>query len=252
MKNKRYGWIRDLPDLRDRKYSAVIPLSALPPFVDLRQSCPPVWDQGSIGSCSSHAIGAAFMYVSMKEQLSTIFTPSRLFHYYNERVLEHSTKSDSGAQLRDGIKAIVKWGMCDETLWPYDVTKFAKKPTAPVYRAAYKNRAIQYQSIPRSLIQMKSVLASGFPFILGISVYESFESDAVAKTGIVPMPDLKEEMLGGHAVLAVGFSDIDQRFIIRNSWSESWGQSGYFTIPYDYIMNHDLADDFWEITYVPK
>lgn len=94
---------------------------------------------------------------------------------------------------------------------------------------------------------MKGCLASGYPFVFGFSVYESFESQAVAQTGIVPMPSPNEQLLGGHAVLAVGYDDEQGRFIVRNSWGKDWGMEGYFTIKYDYLLNDNLADDFWTI-----
>jgi C1A family cysteine protease len=97
---------------------------------------------------------------------------------------------------------------------------------------------------------MKGCLAAGFPFVFGFSVYESFETQAVAKTGVVPMPDKKEKMLGGHAVMAVGYDDSEGRFIVRNSWGPKWGQGGFFTMPYDYLVNQDLAADFWTIRLV--
>lgn len=252
MKIKNYGWIPDLPDHRDRKYNSVMPLASLPALIDLRSHCPPIWDQGELGSCVSHGVGFAYMFAEMKEGIKTPSVPSRLFIYYNGRVLEHTVNSDSGLQIRDGIKAVAQWGDCPETSWPYDVTKFKSKPGKSVYKTAYKTHAIQYSSVDRSLPQIKSVLANGFPIVIGISVYESFESDEVAKTGIVPMPTANEQLIGGHCVCLVGFNDSTQRFIARNSWGPEWADHGYFYLPYNYIMNSDLSDDFWEITFVPK
>lgn len=82
---------------------------------------------------------------------------------------------------------------------------------------------------------------------LGFTVYESFESQDVASTGVVPMPGTDEQALGGHAVVGVGYDDSQQRFIVRNSWGDAWGMKGYFTIPHDYLANRDLSDDFWAI-----
>ena len=94
---------------------------------------------------------------------------------------------------------------------------------------------------------MRSCLAAGFPFVFGFSVYESFESPEVAKTGVVPMPSGNEQLLGGHAVLCVGYDDASARFLVRNSWGTGWGMAGYFTIPYDYLADRDLSDDFWTL-----
>ena len=111
---------------------------------------------------------------------------------------------------------------------------------------------MQYQRVTQVLLQMKGCLASGFPFVYGFTVYESFESDAVAKTGVVPMPAPTEKVLGGHAVVAVGYDDSTQRFIVRNSWGPGWGMGGYFTIPYAYLTDSNLADDFWTVRLVAK
>jgi C1A family cysteine protease len=92
---------------------------------------------------------------------------------------------------------------------------------------------------------MKSCLADGFPFVFGFTVYESFESDEVAETGKLNMPDPSEMEVGGHAVLAVGYNDASKRFWVRNSWGKGWGKAGYFTMPYDYLLNENLSDDFW-------
>src|SRR4030095_2793109 len=116
-KIKRYGWIPDIPDQRDFLYAAPPAfLRALPPKVDLRKKCPPVYDQGQLGSCTANAIAGAIEFDQMKEQLPQIFLPSRLFIYYNERVIEGTVDSDSGAMLRDGIKTVAKQGACPEPM----------------------------------------------------------------------------------------------------------------------------------------
>jgi C1A family cysteine protease len=246
---KGYGWIRDLPDHRDHMYAAPMPIAKLPPKADLRKHCPPVYDQGQLGSCTANAIAAAVDFERMKQHLRPI-KPSRLFIYYNERVMEHSVGSDSGAQIRDGIKAVAKQGACAESLWPYAVAKFRDKPPSPAFKQAKLDRAVQYASITQALSQLKSCLASGYPFVFGFSVYESFESPAVAKSGDAPMPSPSEAALGGHAVMAVGYDDSLQRFIVRNSWGPGWGKKGYFTMPYAYLTDAHLADDFWTIRLV--
>lgn len=247
-KTKRYGWIHDIPDRRDHLYAAPrAALAELPPKVDLRQNCPPVYDQGDLGSCTANGIAGAIQYDRMKQKLNPNFIPSRLFIYYNERVIEHTVNSDSGAQVRDGIKVVAKEGDCPETEWPYDITKFADKPSAKCFKDALKYKAVQYQRVVQNLNQMKGCLASGYPFVYGFTVYESFESQAVANTGIVPMPASSEAVVGGHCVLAVGYDDSEQRFIARNSWGSTWGMQGYFTVPYAYLSDSSLSSDFWTI-----
>jgi len=249
-KIKTYGWIPDLPDHRDHLYAAPMEVVAkLPSKVDLRPQCPPVYDQGQLGSCTANSIGGGFEFTLIKEKKPD-FMPSRLFIYYNERVIEGTVKSDSGAQIRDGIKSIANQGVCPETEWPYIITKFTTKPPAKAYKDALKNQALSYSRVTQSLNQFKGCLASGYPFVFGITVYESFESQEVAKTGNVPMPASHEKSLGGHAILAVGYDDSTQRFIIRNSWGPGWGQKGYFTLPYAYLLDTGLSSDFWTIRIV--
>ena len=246
----RYGWVPDLPDQRDHLYAAPAQtLATLPPSADLQAGCPPVYDQGQLGSCTANAIGAAIEFDRLKQSLPD-FMPSRLFIYYNERAIEGTVSSDSGAQIRDGIKTVAKQGACPETDWPYDITKFAQKPPALAYQDGKLDRAVSYQRLVQILPQMKGCLASGYPFVFGFTVYESFESTAVAQSGHAPMPGAGEQQIGGHAVMAVGYDDANQWFLVRNSWGTGWGMAGYFTLPYAYLTQSSLAADFWTIRLV--
>ena len=244
-----YGWVPDIPDQRDHLYAApVVALKKLPPKIYLRAQCPKViYDQGQLGSCTGNAIAAAIQFDRLKQKRKPDFIPSRLFIYYNERAMEGTVDSDSGAQIRDGIKSVAQLGDCPETEWPYNIAKFATKPTTACYRDAIKYKAVLYQRLAQTVNQMKGCLASGYPFVFGFSVYESFEDPQVAKTGVVPMPSSREKQLGGHAVLAVGYDDAQQRFIVRNSWGSGWGMQGYFTMPYGYLMDDNLVADLWTI-----
>jgi len=242
-----YGWVPDLPDHRDYFYGAVHRLPAkLPAAVDLRSRCSPVEDQGNLGSCTGNALAGAVEFLEKKDGVSPLVNVSRLFIYYNERVIEHTVSEDGGAMIRDGIKTLVKQGVCSEKKWPYVVSQFATKPSAACYKEATKHQVLAYARI-QSLDEMRACLAEGYPFVFGFSVYESFESAQVAKTGVAPMPKPKEKMIGGHAVLGVGYDDATQRFLIRNSWGTHWGMKGYFTLPYDYVANRNLSDDFWTL-----
>ena len=252
-KVSRFGWLPDLPDQRDFVYAAPhAPKKKLPLKADLRKECPHIYDQGQLGSCTANAIGAAFEFGLLKQNKSRDFMPSRLFIYYNERVMEHSVNSDNGAMIRDGIKTVNKQGVCPEKHWPYDINRFADKPSPSCYAEALNHQVLSYSRVSRNLLQMKGCLADGYPFVLGFTVYESFESATAAKTGRVNMPKKNESQVGGHAVLAVGFDDKTRRFIVRNSWGTSWGQKGYFTMPYDYLLEENLSDDFWTIRVVEE
>jgi C1A family cysteine protease len=250
-KVQRYGWVPDLPDARDHMYAAPQRvLATLPSQVDLRPQCPPVVDQGALGSCTANAIANAHLFNQRKQMAAQSFLPSRLFIYYNERVMEGTVNSDSGAMIRDGIKSIAKQGVCPETQWPYIIDKFTRKPMQACYKEALKHQAVSYQRLVQTLTQLKGCLASGYPFVLGFTVYESFESQQVAQTGTVPMPAAGEQVLGGHAVLAVGYDDSTQRFIVMNSWGTDWGMHGFFTMPYAYFTDTNLSDDFWTVRLV--
>jgi C1A family cysteine protease len=244
-----YGWMPDVPDQRDLVFSAARAVSH-PPAIDLRPGCPPVYDQGQLGSCTANAIGAAIEYEQIRQKEAKPFAPSRLFIYYNERVMEHTVAQDAGAQIRDGMKSVNQIGACPEADWPYVIANFSHKPPLGAFKNAPLGKAVSYQRVIQTLDQMKGCLAAGFPIVLGISVYESFESQQVASSGVVPMPASREKLLGGHAILAVGYHDADQRFIMRNSWGTSWGMKGYFTIPYAYLTNSNLCDDLWTIQMV--
>ena len=136
----QFGWIPDQPDERDHLYAAPTQfLMAMPASVDLRKKCPPVYNQGALGSCTANAIAGAIEFDQMKQKLS-VFVPSRLFIYYNERVIEHTVKSDSGAQIRDGIKTVASVGACPEPEWPYNIAKFANKPPQRAYNDAKLDR----------------------------------------------------------------------------------------------------------------
>jgi len=244
---KRYGWVPDIPDTRDLLFSASeAVLATLPPSADLRPQCPTIYDQGQLGSCTANAIGAAYEFMQTKEGQPD-FTPSRLFIYYNERRIEGTVGEDSGAMIRDGIKSVHKLGVCTETTWSYEIAKFADKPPAAAYTEAKTHQATVYRRVLQNLRQIQGALAAGVPVVFGFTVYESFESQDVAKTGAVPMPARSEKVLGGHAVLAVGYDDAAQTFLVRNSWGTGWGQAGYFTMPYAYVTDPQLAQDFWAV-----
>jgi len=241
-----FGWQPDLPDQRDYRFERTA--TAVPASADVRNASSVPVDQGQLGSCTGNSIAAMDLWVQTHEGLANPALPSRLAIYYGERVIEGTVKQDAGAQIRDGLKVLANTGAAAETLWPYDIAKFAKKPPVKYFTAAKTHKAITYHRLNNAnIFELKGCLASGFPFVFGFTVYESFESDAVAANGVVPMPGSNEKTLGGHAVLCVGYDDATGRFLVQNSWGTSWGQKGFFTIPYAYITNTNLADDFWTL-----
>jgi C1A family cysteine protease len=238
----------DTPDARDwmfdDKLSAVIP-AKLPKSVDLRSQMPAVVDQGNLGSCTANAIAGAFQYSQIKQQIE-VFPPSRLFVYYNERLLEGTVNQDAGAYIRDGIKTLKTYGVCPETLWPYIISQFKVKPSDAAYTQAQLHTALSYYRVNTTATDVKTALAAGFPVIVGFTVYNSFLSYATSLTGIMQMPKPRERILGGHAVLIVGYNDAKQQFIVRNSWGTSWGVKGHFFMPYAYVTP-SLTSDFWAV-----
>ena len=239
-----YGWRPALPDIRHPLYQARVEEAALPTKVDLRPLCPPIYDQGQLGSCTGNGWAAAVEFLFKKQGLAD-FAPSRLFIYYNERALQNDTADDTGAAISEGATVVTKQGCPPESDWPYDITKFAEKPPQQAYDDGLKHLVLQVQQVAQDLASMKEVVAQGLPIVIGFSVYESFESQAVAQSGIVTMPAHHEKKVGGHCVVIVGYDDSQKMFIMRNSWGTGWGLQGYFMMPYQYLTNPRLASDFW-------
>jgi len=240
---RKYLLKKDSHDLRDKVYSAIIEHAGqLPACVDLRSLCSPVVDQGALGSCTANAIASGLREFLLLQAKHTLVPLSRLFLYYEERKLENTINEDSGAMIRDGMKVLQTMGVCPEAEQPYNIAKFTKAPTAKDIADAVKYKISEYHRVT-SLTLLKATLFANQPVVVGIDVYESFESDAVATTGVVPMPVADEQLLGGHAVLAVGYDDTKKQVIVRNSWGAGWGDKGYFYLPYDYFATH--VSDMW-------
>jgi len=217
-------------------------LQTLPATVDLRSKMPPVYDQGQLGSCTANALVALFEYNA------SAFKGSRLFLYYNARAAIGTTSYDSGAYISHCVKSLQNHGLCTEALWPYTISQFRVKPFAASYTNALLHRAATVQNIKNDFTSMKSSLNAGWPFAVGIAIYSSFETAAVAATGNVPMPRPGETFLGGHAIVCCGYDDKKQCWIMRNSWGPKWGAAGYFFLPYLYLLNSRLSSDLWNIT----
>jgi C1A family cysteine protease len=238
---------RDIPFVAPESVAKAI----LPPKIDLRGKMPPVLSQGQIGSCVSNAASNSLRYLLTKEK-RYIFQPSRLFIYWNTRVLIEGNPADqdTGISIRGVCKSLSKYSACTETIWPYDVTKYTINPPLQTYTNASLHSVVKYLSLQQDLFYIKQALVSGFPVMFGIQVYESFESDYTLQTGIITYPNVgTEQCFGGHAMLIVGYNDVSQRFILQNSWGTSVGQNGFFEIDYNYILNSDLTWDLWVLTF---
>lgn len=235
---------KSTPDRRDHRIGLLNTKSKILSAVNLKANLPYVFDQGQIGSCTANSAGSMFSWVVNKNK-GGVFVPSRMFLYYNTRMLQGTISYDSGASLRDTMKALKNYGVCGEATWPYLYDKLFATPTQTCYDEGSLRQAISYASVPISLNTMKTIVQNR-PFVLGISVYSSFYNPNVARSGIVPIPDIrKERLLGGHAILVMGYDDRRQSFLCRNSWGTSWGMKGDFYLPYAYATNRKLAFDAW-------
>lgn len=235
--------------------------------IDNSSICPLIMNQENIGSCTSHAILYNYESQEIKQnkkngKTENLYTPmSRLMHYYQERDLEGTTDSDSGAQIKDGMKIINEQGLCLEQLYPYMPEKFTEKPPQNCYDDLKYHKAVKIEKVKRDLRDIDQCLLDGNLVTFGFLVYESMESEECMKTGIIPMPDTKKEkLLGGHAITMASKTSVNGKVYYRlaNSWGTGIGenQSGYFLMPAEYITYSShfgfstLCSDFWTIKLV--
>jgi len=243
-------------DERDFLFSTFIGTVTLPPSIDMRKLMPPVYDQLQLGSCSANSSTAYNVYLH-----SNKLDLSRLFEYYMVRKIEGTVEEDSGATNRDNVKSIKKSGICEESLMPYDISKFTIPPTEETINNAKQYTISSYMAL-NNLSDIKQALAMLKPVIIGMDIYESFEGNEIAQTGKLPIPLIKEKYLGGHSVLVVGYVDTPKvsfissiynfvfkktpsrgYLIVRNSWGSGWGDKGYFYMPYEYLTKYTF--DYW-------
>lgn len=248
------GWRKDQPDFRDLMYAAPQDVvAALPSKIDLSANITlppwePVWDQGRIGSCGPHTAGADLVYAALKQQgLTNPPMPSRLFIYYSTRQTMGTLDRDSGVSNRDMLKTLASRGWCDESLWPYDISKFTQRPPEACWQQAAQRKITQYLSVQQTEQQVLGCLANGDPFILGFTVYDNIDDEDTKRTGLIKMPTSRNRRIGGHDVLACGYS-LEQRVIkFRNSWGKGWGEDGYGFLPLAYVLHPGMASDFWTV-----
>lgn len=252
MAKYNFGWNKDKEDVRDLKFS--LPKLETPKSIYLAHDykLPPPYDQGELGSCTANAVAFLVHFNLLNKNVdiaSNAFRPSRLFIYYYERVIENTVDLDSGAYLRDGIKAVANYGAPSEDLWDYDIKKFSTLPSERAHRYGLKFKALKYEKIDNTNKSLLiNALMQGFPICFGLYVFTSFLSHEVEMTGIVPLPTGTDQVEGGHAMVIVGYREKDDSFVVRNSWGQSWGQGGYCRIPASYLTNSYYASDFWTIT----
>lgn len=249
---RRYDYVRDSPDIRDFRFHkiAIIKEAKQLPSSFFLSPLPKIIDQEDLGSCTANAASNGLRFLLIKNNKKE-FQPSRLFIYWFTRFIESDVKVDSGASLRNTLKSISKYGVSKESIWPYIISKFTIKPSKPAINDGTPHKkGFQYLSVKQDLTTIKNVISQGYPIVLGIAVFESFESAEATNTGNIPTPDKNnEKLLGGHAILMVSYDDNTRKFGFMNSWGTSWGDKGFFRLNYDYILDYALAFDFWAIRY---
>jgi C1A family cysteine protease len=244
---RRFTWRPDRRDSRDFIYARAAD-AAIPRAVDLHAKLPAAaapYDQKSLGSCTGNGTArvAAFAHWKATGEWLNL---SRLMIYYLERSLEGTVNEDSGAEIRDGVKALAKWGSCSETVWPYLVRRFRQKPSPAAYADALKRRIDSYHRIT-SLNDVKACIAEGFPVVFGFWVPASFEGDEIARTGVMRMPTSAKDRVGGHCMVWDAYDDDKAMLSGPNSWGTTWGDKGRFHMPYDYFMRRGLVSDMWTV-----
>ncbi len=233
-------------DDRNYQYATIMKTLTLPNKVDLIPQCTPIKDQDGIGACVAFACNGAKEFVDKKDDGRYDIVSER-FLYYLIRDMMGTTDVDSGGFISYGMKCLNKAGVCLESEMKYDNAyyNFREMPTGRMLLSGLKRKISSYWLLSHSIGEMKTCLAEGYPFVAGVEVYDKFLSEEIAKTGDVPYPTWNETIKGGHAITIVGYNDYTERFMFRNSWGARWGNAGYGTIGYNYVMNYGW--DFWTI-----
>jgi C1A family cysteine protease len=267
------GWIPDLPSVKDYTpateviaaqlgrvqgtAAAAAAGAALPASVDLRKYMPPVEDQGELGSCTAHAAVALVEYMERRATGRHV-DASRLFVYYTTRyLLGWVEDGDTGGYLRTAMGALAMFGAPPERYWPYTPARFNRKPDAECYALGQSFRAVKYFRLDENRVsgaalldRIRKHLASGFPVMFGVTIYDEFMTPAAIEGPLlygVPYPRAGSREHGGHAIVACGYDDAQEALLIRNSWGEQWGDGGYALMDYRYVIE-GVADDFWCVT----
>lgn len=213
----------------------------LPPRIDLREYCPPIYDQGTSGACTGFAIAKGLRELQQRQRKETSTPLSALFIYWMERYAHGTTGSDAGATVADGMTVLQSYGAAPDADWPYRMPQLTVRPTDQAFHDAASWRVGKTYHLT-SLDEVKTSLARGYAVVMGFEVYRGF--DNVGSNGWVPIPAAGEKAEGGHAVLVVGYDDPTGCLIVRNSWGTSWGASGYFFLPYAYASSA-MVDEYW-------
>ena len=238
-KPNKYRVKADRPDWRDFIYAPV--KSPLTDSIDMRHWASPVEDQLHLGSCTGQAVVGAYELIINKEIPTKFVDLSRLFVYYNARLIEGGTDEDIGAYVRDAVKGVQQYGVCKEQLWPYNIKKFAIAPTNESYQEA-KTRNIKNYYRVLTLEDMLDAMNNYQPIVFSIQIYDAFEYMEFGNC-VMTMPKPDESPIGGHAMCMVGYDLKTERMLARNSFGKDWCMGGYCWIPFEYVRTEVM--DSW-------
>jgi len=270
-KGHRYGLLSSLPDhaapgFPSHLVKAPAP-SAWPRRAFVSGRIPKVKNQGTQGSCDGHAC-CSFgerLYLRWKPQVGpVVFSPA--FAYAMERILEGTfTQGDVGAMISSAVQVpdpkAGGFGWCPLTDMPYDENVCNVRPNAAQIATAAQYPGGAFHTIGNVIANIKSCILSDYTAVIGVAVYDSFESDDAARTGLIPYPNLSRETLqGGHALHALIGYDDDIRcpgapnpgaVWFENSWDVTWGTKcpvsddpgGFGLLSYDFLANPNLTTD---------
>ena len=239
------GWLPDVPDHRDLPFRLAAPRPA-PPTADVGALVNPAPDQSTIGSCVGNSSSSGLEAFYRRAGKGPVDF-SRLFVYWHARLLGgFPTSQDTGCYIRDAMKVLAKYGACFEATWPYDISKYTVQPPPAAIAEAEQHQVLYYYRCADLDAIRASIGLDGFPVVGGFSVPDSIYSAETTKTGVVRYPAAGNKILGGHAVLFVGYDDTKRLLKFQNSWGTGWGQGGFGYLPYEFMLN-GLADDFWTI-----
>ena len=247
MPNLPYKVKKDRVDWRDWPYKST--KQTLRESVSLKEWATPVKDQGALGACSGNAVASAYELLLNKQDPSQTRDLSRLFVYYNARLLENDVENDSGVYIKDAVKAVNKFGICLERTWPYVIENFAVTPSALAYHdAGYRN--IKNYFRVSGLDDSLDALNDNWPILFSLQVYRGFELMGKGSETI-PTPEPGEEPYGGHAMVMVGYDLPGSKILCQNSFGVNWGIDGFCWMTFDYLTNQVMDSWIFDINILP-
>ena len=246
----RYGWVPDRPDRRDLRFQGTAAAVEVTP--DWSAGMPAAFNQGRIGSCTGNMFAAQAYFLRLKANPvdKERWIPSRLFAYYVARMREGTTRADAGAMIRDVLAGAITEGICPEPLWPYSELCVTLEPSPEAFERAQFCEVLDYRRVDNTNVDELFAALQAGPLCAGFTLYDSFESTDVTRTGVVPMPDGNEGIVGGHALWLCRGDRRRGLVKFRNSWGPGWGARGYGWFPLEYVTDGDLAADFWAVNQV--